>query len=195
MKIKIATTIISLSLISINASIFLVTLSDKHYKNSINIENYTEATPDIPTISCDLPLVLNNSNDSCIDTFDKIDWIETSDSCQGIRQSTMNANIYYLRSNTRIINTDPQVPEGYHWMTTSEYNSYASVNTNSDYAYANQCGLSSYPIINGETQQKITFSDSTATGFIIHAGNWERVIGTWDIPDTNWLGIVVYKDF
>ena len=192
-------TIITLTIlfgININSDTFVVSLDNKHYNNSISISDYTppNVAPPEPTLpTCDLPLVLNDANDGCINTFDKLTWLNRTDTCQGVRQSVMDSNVYYLRANTTQRNLNVAIPEGYEWMTAAEYNALTDVAVHN---YYSKCGLgSAYPKINSIYQLEITFSDSASASSYAHTGQHEGT-SSWTTGSVNeWFGIVVRKTF
>ena len=155
--------------------------------------NSEQTACEVPIPTCTLPMVLNNENNACINTFDKVGWIDRTDSCQGVRQLSLNSNMFVLRAKTSNRISNPIIPEGYRWITTNEYN---NIGSGGPYNYYSQCGNSAYPSSseNGQPQYNIRFSDSNTSGQTTHAGTNEGHISTWTSPN-NWLGIVVYKNY
>ena len=203
--------LLSTVLLSMNltAETYRLTVTSTHVdKDSITIRNTegdvipTCTLPEIlneaknacinPIPTCTFPDVLNNAQDGCINTFDKVGWIDRTDSCQGVRAMSTNANVLVLRANTNIRNNSPQIPEGYRWLTYQEYDSLVA--EISIYNYYSHCGHSGYPTKNGQYQREISFSNSFTTNYRTHSGTNEgRVRNGWDYP-TGWFGIAVVRD-
>lgn len=194
----------SLKIISIYIlSSFSVIASDYVFKvnqvenQAIQIEKYTDSS----VLTCLDNEILNEDGDLCINVFDKVGWINRTDDCQGVRASGRNPNMYYLRSLSSSRATYPIIPEGYHWMTKSEY---ITENGNVPDGYVNQkiaydqCGLFHPETDEGNTQRYITFSDSPAVNLMLHVGYWEFQSPnheyTTSFSSGRWFGIVVYKD-
>ena len=144
-----------------------------------------------PIPQCTFPNVLNNTEDGCINTFDKVGWIDRSDSCQGVRPMSSNANVLVLRSNTSNRIDNPEIPEGYRWITYQEYTSLVTYN-GTYWNYYGHCGHSGYPA-NPSAQYEISFSNTRSTGQGGHAGWKEGYVNTIDRA-TNWFGIAVVRD-
>jgi hypothetical protein len=195
MKKNIALSIILASSFNLAASEYVLTLDKKHYDNYIDIQTVTETTEDAG-LTCDLPLVLNATDDACIDSFDALDWIDRTDSCQGVRQTSRNPNVYIIRANTNVRNDNPVIPEGYKWLTSNEYESYMNSGV-STHNYLYHCGhTTNYPYLFGQPQYEISFSDSSSSARTTHSGGSEGqvITNSWRFP-INWFGIAVYKEF
>jgi hypothetical protein len=212
--------IILFSILSLNiyATEYKIEINKTNYDNTISVEAYVDPTvtcesPEIlneektgcinPIPTCTLPEVLNETEDACIETTEKVGWIFTSgDSCNGMRPALFDSNVYFARANTRIQNLNLEIPEGYRWVTKSEYNSLFVASavpnkTSLGYKYYNRCGLSGYPQINGVTQFVFLLKDNGSYG--IHAGQSEHY-GTTANPhfysDSDQMaGYVLYKEF
>lgn len=176
------------------AETYIMNLNDNN-KNSFIVEPYTENnTPTPPALTCIFPEVIDDSGLSCINTFDKVGWIDrNSDTCNGVRQMTANSNIFILRSITAQRIDNPVIPEGYSWLSYSEYQSL--ITNNSQYNYFRKCGLSGYSLsVEGRAQHEISFSDTSIVGQRTHAGTTEGQSNSgWNHPN-NWLGIMVLRD-
>ena len=103
----------------------------------------------------------------------------SSDSCGGMKQSDFDSNIYFARSKSSTQDTNLEIPQGYRWLSISEYNNYfnqSTVPTKNDniYIYYKRCGLGAYPISlnEGRSQYSILFSDSEQG---MHSGNYEHM--------------------
>jgi hypothetical protein len=141
-----------------------------------------------PVPTCTFPNVLNNANDACINTFDKVGWIDRTDSCQGVRQ--ISTNMFVLRSKTNVRNNTPIIPEGYSWANYQEFNALPDIG----YNYYNQCGQSGHSNQNGQPQYEISFSNTASSSYRTHSGTKVGRINTgWNYPNY-WLGIVVVKN-
>jgi hypothetical protein len=197
---------ISLSLITLSLAIsnqvlteqYIFNIEKTNYNNSIEIKcnddlvlnndgtKCVNATP-----NCELPMVLNESQDSCINTFDKVGWVDRTDNCQGIRQLDVNSNILVVRANTRIKINNPEIPKGYRWATTSEYTANGSGSTTNYHA---KCGHTIYPMQDGGNQYEISLADTNTTGLRAHAGGTEGYAhASWNYP-TIWFGIAIIKE-
>ena len=152
--------------------------------------NSEQTACEVPIPTCTLPMVLNNENNACINTFDKVGWIDRTDSCQGVRQTSRHPNVFILRANTRYRISSPQIPEGYSWLSSSQYVNYT--NGGNTHNYYNKCGHAAYPQMNNGPQHEISFSNSNTR---THAGTYEGNLNVgWNYP-SNWLGIAVYKNY
>jgi hypothetical protein len=180
------------------ASKYIMTLNNSSYKNAIKISctkplvlnnDGTSCINDTPV--CDAVSILNEAQDACISSLDSLEWIERSDSCNGVRPLNNNNNFLVLRSNSSTRNTNPVIPKGYRWITVAEYT--GMVITETILNYHGKCGLSAYPLIGGFPQKEITFIDTVSTDLRTHAGTNEGVVQSdWDYP-SSWLGIIVIK--
>jgi hypothetical protein len=201
--------IIVLTLLSSNvfAEEYKLTIDKMNYKNAIQLacnddlilNSENKCVSQIPT--CEAPLVLNESQDACIDPILSVDWIYTTgDNCNGMRQSNFNPKVYFARSKTSSYNLSFTIPIGYHWVTKSEYTSLfngSSVNTKNNliHPYHAQCGLSGYPVsVTGQNQHVMLFSGGGTGG--MHTGNYEYhgVTSTTHSGVSNFAGYVLYKD-
>jgi hypothetical protein len=191
--------LLSLLSISINATEYKVEVNKANYNNSVKVEPYV-STEKTSVITCDEPLVPNETGDTCINPIEAVNWINTNgDSCNGMRQSNFNSNIYFSRSKTNNP-SNLKIPTGYHWVSRSEYISLfnaSNVATKSGniHPYANQCGISGYPKYEGVNQYLLLFSNGTSG---IHAGNYEwhgANSSTNNYTSSNgFLGYILYKD-
>ncbi len=192
---------------NINAEQYIINIEKSNYKDAVRIKceeplvlntEGDHCIEDKPT--CELPLVLNETQDACVSNTEAVSWINTSgDSCSGMRQSNFDPNVYFARSKTNVTNTGLEIPEGYHWVSKTEYASLFNASTVSNKSagitpYKNQCGLSGYPVAGGQLQYVFLFSGSS-TG--IHAGNYEYhgVNHNNNSAGSNFAGYVLYKDF
>ena len=138
MKIKLSLIAIALITSSAAAETYKLTVNSNHIdEGSIAIRNTegdiipTCTLPEIlneaknacinPTPVCTLPDVLNDAGDACINNIDKVGWVYTADSCNGMRQANFDSNVYFVRQNSHIANRSLEIPEGYHWVSKSEY--------------------------------------------------------------------------
>jgi hypothetical protein len=193
---------------SIHASEYKLEINKSNYNKAISVESYTP-----PKLACDLPLVLNeektsceepplvcedplivnSEGDACFDPLAAIGWLY-NDNCGGMRQAKFDPNVYFARSKYGV-RRSLEIPEGYHWVSMSEYQSlYANStveNKNSEWKYFGHCGLSGYPSSSGYTQYSIELSDTGSSGF--HTGNKEGDFSL--IPSSSgFSGYVLYKD-
>lgn len=204
MKLKI---FISLMLFSgcLNAATFyLKSNNGKKIENIqvselINNSNGEDSEPE--TINCTLPEVVNAEGTACENNIAAVGWIDmSSDSCGGMKQSDFDSNIYFARSKSSTQNTNLEIPQGYRWLSISEYNDYfnqSTVPTKNDniYVYYTRCGLSYYPVSlnEGREQYSILFSDSEQG---MHSGNYEYMGGSYHYSYlTNFFGYVLYKEY
>ncbi len=144
-----------------------------------------------PVPQCTFTDVLNSTEDGCVNTFDKVGWIDRTDSCQGVRPISNNSNVLVLRANTPNRINSPIIPEGYRWITYQEYQSLVPQTTT--YNYHGHCGHANYPSSNSQPQYEINFSNSSSTGFRSHAGFHEGLVDGFNSPN-NSLGIIVVRD-
>ena len=198
--------LLSLSLFSLNATQYILNLP-KQKNSSIRVESSTN-TPVVPeepeVLSCVLPMILNQAQDACINNAEAVGWIDTSDGCGGMRSTNFDPNIVYARSKSSINNRNLEIPQGYRWLSYSEfvdlYNQSTLPNKHTDgdnsYAYFNKCGLSGYPVSQQEGQQQysILFSQN-GTG--IHAGHYPThhiSYYTYEYSN-NFLGYILYREY
>ena len=166
---------------------YIINLNNK-YSESILVKELPESTPVFPE-------VVDNSGSSCINTFDKVGWIDrTSDTCNGVRALSSNPNILVLRSITGYRMENPTIPEGYSWLSVQDYSSQIG---SGGYQYYGHCGLSGYPVSqDGLSQREISFSNTITNNCRTHSGTHEGSVqcgSVWDYP-TGWFGIVVIRD-
>lgn len=200
--------IILLSILSLNiyATEYKIEINKANYDNAVSVEDYVDPSltcesPEVlneektgcinPIPTCTFPEVLNSTNDACINTFEKVGWIDRTDNCQGIRPMSNNANVLVLRSKTSNRNDNPQIPEGYRWITHEEYTSLV-IHNGTYWNYYGHCGHSGYPA-NPSTQIEISFSNTRSTGIGTHSGWKEGYKGIMDQP-VGWFGIAVVRD-
>ena len=159
----------------------------------------------IPT--CILPNVLNDAQDGCISSVEKVGWIYTNvDTCNGMRQMNFNPNVYIARSRGLIRDTIREIPEGYRWLEQSEYislfnaSTVSNKNNTSISFYYNQCGLTGYADAEGTStdQYGITFKTNIYGNALgVHSSHRE----SWGITHSqynygaNHLGYFLYKEF
>ena len=180
------------------SSEYIIEINKANYGNSVLVEDYV--APNVPvSLTCDLPEVLNETQDSCIDPIATVGWIATTlDNCNGMRQTNFDPNVYIARSNNNIYNEYLEIPVGYHWVTKSEYINLFNIsqvaNKNTEKLYEEQCGLSSYPYINGTIQLGVVFKDNGYIG--MHSGYLENSAENDTRFDyrNNFLGYVLYKN-
>lgn len=210
--------ILLVSILSCNvyASSYVVEIEKTNYHNAVAIEDYVDPKLicelpeelneaktgcEIPVLVCVDPLVLNEAEDACIDPIAAVGWIVTNkDTCNGMRQSNFNPNVYFSRSNTNVRNMGLEIPKGYHWVSKSEYatlfnDSTVSNKSNNILNYYSQCGLgSNYPIANGVTQIGVLFKNDQNG---MHSAHYEHFGITsnnnYNYP-SNFLGYILYKD-
>jgi hypothetical protein len=79
---------------------------------------------------------------------DPIGWMEQSDNCGGLRQSTSDSDVYYAVSRYNIWNQSRTYacPMGYHWASTAEGNVRFPVGgvASTNLVYSGQCGWNAY---------------------------------------------------
>lgn len=119
------------------------------------------------------------------------------DTCGGARQANFDPNVYYVRSNTFEPKTNITTPDGYRWLTKTEYTALSNASTVSSkndnvWLYYQHCGLSAYPKLSGRDQHIFLFKNGGTTG--VHAGHYERNITTNVGVASNLAGYVLYKD-
>ena len=195
--------ILLLILIGFNvySSEYVIEINKANYGNSVLVEDYV--APNLPvSLMCDLPEVLNESKDSCINPIEEVNWIDTNhDTCSGMRQSNFDPNVYFAMSKSSVVSIDLIIPVGYHWVTKSEYINLfnaSTVNTknNNIYVYHSQCGISGYPeIYAGQSRYVFLLSEGGVSG--MHAGRYEyhgAIHNTDPANNSNFAGYVLYKD-
>jgi hypothetical protein len=189
------------------AETYLINIGKGNYFNAIKIKCaeglvLNETGHCINTIPvCELPEVLNEAQDTCVDPISIVGWVYTTgDNCNGMRQANFDSNVYFARSKSAVYQVGLNIPDGYHWVTKSEYISLfnsSSVSTkNAAIAtYISQCGLSGHAkSINGITQYVFLFDGGETTG--MHAGNLEYhgITHTGYEVSSRFAGLVLYKD-
>ena len=199
-----------ISLLMVNqllAEQYIMIIDKTNYKDAIQIacneglilNEENNCINPIPT--CEDPLVLNESQDACIDPILDVNWINTTgDACKGMRQANFDSNVYFARSKSSSYSLGLTIPQGYHWVTKSEYAilfnaSTVSTKNNGIHAYYAKCGLPSYPVsITGQNQHVLLFSGGGTSG--MHTGNHEYhgVTSNTHGGTTNFAGYVLYKD-
>jgi hypothetical protein len=208
--------IILLSLLSlnINATEYKLEINKTNYNDSVKVlpyedplmtcveplvlnETKDECVSPIPT--CSDPLILNENQDACIDPIEAVGWIYTDgDTCNGMRQFNFNPNVYIARARTTTRTLDLEIPQGYHWMTKTEYNALFNASTvanknDSIRVYYGVCGISAYAYANGIIQYGILFKNELNG---MHSSHYEHMgvsHSNYSYP-TNLLGYFLYKD-
>jgi hypothetical protein len=181
--------------ITTNAETYKIQINGNHYQNSIKVKPINNLPPEI---QCNGVEVLSSDNQSCENTINDVSWIFTNgDTCNGMRQSNFNPNVYFARA--RFINGDTNldIPVGYTWLTLLEYstlfNDSAVANKNDTiFKYHSQCGIiNKYPEINGTRQHGFYLNGNGHMA--IHAGNYELTYSTSN-ESSNFAGYVLFKN-
>jgi len=108
--------LLSLMSLGVKSAEYKVIINDLSYKDSVQIQTKPEL------VTCESPEVLNNVSNICYNPFDSVQWVlRGQDSCNGVNQANFNPNIYYVRTNNTNKNYSLPIPEGFHWVTSSEY--------------------------------------------------------------------------
>jgi hypothetical protein len=181
-----------------------VHISESSYEGRIKVEPFVSNVAEVPAepeVTCTLPNVLNHTEDGCINNIAAVGWIDMTDTCAGMRQANFDPNVYYARAKSHIKNFDYEIPEGYHWMSRSEYislfdsSTVSDKNSNTDRAYNDQCGLSGYPISeSGVNQILISLNDGNGI-HAIHREPTNYTNNNYSHNSYDFLGYMLYKDF
>ena len=157
---------------------------------------------EIPTPNCTLPDVLNETGEACINNIVAVDWIDTSDTCGGMRQANFDSNVYFARAISIESNPELEIPQGYRWITSYEYTTLFNQSTvqnkhSTILVYRGQCGHQDYPrsLIENQNQNVVLFSNNATVG--IHVGNAE-LLGTTHSnysPINRFFGYVLYREY
>ena len=129
---------------------------------------------------------------------DPTDWMDTTDYCNGFRQSTWDPRFHFAVSKKNLWdkNFNYTCPGGYHWASTAEVDA-AMPNSNPseapNYVYHNNCGWSGY-YWQGIQRQYFRFSDSKNNNRAMHAGHYDPYRGSTWSSTTEFAGIVCMKD-
>ena len=129
---------------------------------------------------------------------DPLDWMDTSDYCQGFRQSTWDPRFHFAVTKNTIWDKNKvyACPTGFHWASTAEVDA-AFTTSNPDespnYAYYNQCGWNGYQW-NGMNRYYFRMSDSKTNNRYIHASHYDPYRGTTTTTLTEFAGIICKKD-
>ena len=111
------------------------------YKHAANYDPYRPDGPDFATHSFGGIVCMEDTSPTATD------WMDTSDNCNGFRQSLSDPDVFYAVSKSNIWNKyrTYTCPSGYHWASTAEgqarFNNVPAWNTN---VYNGQCGWSGY---------------------------------------------------
>jgi hypothetical protein len=136
--------------------------------------------------------------------FDDLSWTLPSnhpdqDSCGGARQANFDPNVYFVRANTLTPVSNLEVPSGYRWITKIEHTNLFNASTvasknNAILQYYGQCGLSTYPRLNGNNQIVFLYKEGGISGS--HSSNYERSGADLTAQDHtgNLAGYILYKD-
>jgi hypothetical protein len=196
---------------SLFAEQYVMVLDKTNYINSIQIkceegfvisQETSKCVEDAP--ACELPLVLNSAKDNCVNSTELVNWIYTDgDTCNGMRQSNFDSNVYFARSRS---STTPsgnlEIPTGYHWVSKSEYislynNSVVANKATGIFPYTYHCGLASSPSgIEGYVQSVFLYNGGGTTGMA--NGNYEKHGAThqsYSAGSTGFSGYILYKEF
>jgi hypothetical protein len=192
-KLKSLSIVPIILLSSVNAETFKINLDKKH-QEAITVEVFVDKNE---PLVCESPLVLNDTEDNCIDPIEEVNWINTSDSCGGLAPSYFNPKVVLARSKSGLYPSSAlEIPKGYRWLSSSEWKSlYDSGIANSNLTYHGKCGVSGYPrSLNEDIPQYWShFND----GKSIHSGHAESTDGThynYTGQHSNFLGYVLYKE-
>jgi hypothetical protein len=151
-----------------------------------------------------LPDVLNQTEDGCINNVVAVGWIDTSDTCAGMRYTNFDQNVVYARSKSNITNRNLEIPQGYRWLSNSEFINFYNQSTlpnkehDGDYSYAyyNKCGSNGYPVSQQENQSQyyILLSENGTTA---HAGQMpiSHLTSNYVENSNSFLGYVLYKEY
>ena len=208
-------TILLISILSLNIfpAEYKVEINNANYDQSISVETYipdslncvlplviNEAqTACEENLTCAAPLVLNDEENACIEPIAAVGWIVTDqDTCNGMKQSNFNENIYYSRANTNIRNMNLEIPKGYRWITKLDYMTLYTASTvlnkTGDFRhYRYQCGLGNYPMSNSQHQYGLLFKNDPNGMHSSHSEYIGTVNNSYNYP-SNFLGYVLYKD-
>jgi hypothetical protein len=213
--LKIITMLTAISFTVLNATEYKLEINKANYDKNILVKEYIapnlvcelpkvlneeKTNCEIPIPICISPEILNEEQNQCFNPIEAVGWIYTGDTCNGMRQMNFNPNVYVARANKSIIDTTLQIPEGYHWITKSEFTnlfneSLVSSKSSAIYNYYGHCGHSQYPKMDSKNVYGILFKGSTGGA---HAGQYEyqaAASGTnnYYYPN-NFLGYFLYKD-
>ena len=192
----------------LKAEIYLMNPFQESLTKNIIVEpNITsEVEEEIDILECILPDILNESGDGCINNVEAVGWIDISDTCGGMRSTNFDENIVYARSKSSFINRNLEIPQGYRWLSVTEFfnlynaSTYPNKLTDGDnnYAYYGQCGNTAYPKsqIENIDQNHIQFNQQ---GYGIHTGHMplhhlSSSYHTYEAT-TKFLGYVLYKEY
>lgn len=130
------------------------------------------------------------------------DWMLDEDDCQGLRNSTWAAQVYYAVSRKSLYDStiDYQCPDGYHWATTAEGQALLN-GTGGSLTYSGQCGWAAL-VFQNVTRRYFRFSDSlqgTTTLYYKDASGGDAVVPAKDASFTaaslnNFAGLVCIDD-
>ena len=197
---------------SMEANEYIFSINKSNYNKSISIQSYVkkELKCNLPEVlnetktSCEIiiptcvdPEILNQEQNKCINPIEAVGWIYTNgDTCNGMRKSNFNSNIYFARSRSTAGNTSLEIPQGYSWLTYSEYvtlfvNSTVVSKSNFVRKYYKQCGLSGYPEIDGVAQTIFYLKGESFAGFSSgsHEHEYSKFVSTIGLA-----GYILYKN-
>lgn len=123
------------------------------------------------------------------------DWWLQSDSLGGLRQSTVNDQMFYAVSQSNVWNPGDtyEAPTGYRLATTAEGLAAVGAPGLAEYTYYNQGGWSGY-VWEGLARYYFRFSDSNVTFRAKHAGNHDNASLFNTGAVTNFAGMVLIVD-
>ena len=125
-----------------------------------------------------------------------MNWMLTSDSCKGFRQSIYNRSVYYAVSSSTTWNKSKyyHCPVGYYWPCTEEGRKIFNDNSwSGPNSYFGRCGWSSYTY-GGGTRYYFRFRDSSSTSAYKHAGNADAYQVQTTSSTSNFAGIICVKE-
>ena len=123
-------------------------------------------------------------------------WMLTSDSCGGFRQSTYDKSVRYAVSLSNVWDKSKiyGCPFGYHWASTDEGRKiFKNVNSSGVRVYFRQCNWSGY-VWEGKHRYIFRFRDSASTNAYKHAGHNDEFQVVYTSRTSNFAGIVCIKN-
>ncbi|XP_062506729.1 roundabout homolog 1-like [Corticium candelabrum] len=125
-----------------------------------------------------------------------MNWMLTSDSCKGFRQSTYNRSVYYAVSSSTTWNKSKyyHCPVGYYWPCTEEGRKiFNDNNWSGSYVYYSRCGWSGYTY-GGGYRQHFRFRDSSSTNAYKHVRHYDAYEVQTTSSTSPFAGIICVKD-